>query len=131
MVAKNEREHASQWTTIVSIVSKNSCSECRVNMDKKTQEFGPNGAALNSDTMTEPLRQAYLREGAKAKAWRKRVLIYVPLGIATVAANEIFGFETVFPVLIALCVVVMLYQRFNNRRSWDSILWGLESPKDR
>jgi len=102
-----------------------------VNMDKKTQEFGPNGAVLNSDTMSEPLRQAYLREQAKSKGWRKWIILFVPLFIASQVAVKIVGFQTVFPVLMALCVVGMLYQRFVNRRSWDSILWGLESPKDR
>lgn len=102
-----------------------------MNVDKKTQEFGPNGALLNSDTMTEPLRQAYLREQAKSKGWRKSIVLFVLLFIASQVAGEIIGFQTVFAVFIALCFVVMLYQRFVNRRSWDSILWGLESHKDR
>jgi hypothetical protein len=102
-----------------------------VNIDKKTQEFGPNGAVLNSDTMTEPLRHAYLREQARSKGWRKRIILFVPLFIAVQVAVKTVGFQTVFPVVMALCVVVLLYQRFINRRSWGSILWGLESPKDR
>lgn len=107
-----------------------------MNEDKKTQEFGPNGAVLNSDTMSEPLRQAYLREQAKSNGWRKAItlkaiILFVLLLIASQVASEIIGFENSFAVLIALCVVMMLYQRFVKRRSWDSILWGLESPKDR
>ena len=106
-----------------------------MNMDKKTQEFGPNGAVLNSDTMSEPLRQAYLREQAKSKGWRKAItlkaiILFVLLLIASFVASEIFGFNAVLPVLMLFYGLTLLYQRFINRRSWDSILWGLESPKD-
>ena len=104
-------------------------------MDKKTPEFGPNGAVLNSDTMSEPLRQAYLREQAKSKRWRKAItlksiILFALLLIACFVASEIFGFNA-FLLVLMLYGLTLLYQRFVNRRSWDSILWGLESPKDR
>lgn len=101
-----------------------------MNRDVRSPEFGLNGAVLNSDTMTEPLKSAYLRERAKAKARYKWVVITVPLWIASMAASEIFGFTTVFPILMVLLVVSMLYLRFIKRRSWGSILWGLESSEN-
>ena len=88
-----------------------------MNMDKKTQEFGPNGAVLNSDTMTEPLRQKYVREEAKSKAWLRWAVFFVPLTIAAIASASVFGFATVLPILVVLSVASSLYQRFKNRRS--------------
>lgn len=97
--------------------------------EPKTPEFGYNGAVLNSDMMTESLKQDYARAADKSRAkggWA-RMLLAIWL---TIVASDVFGFETVFPVLICILVAMLLYQRFIKRRSWDSILYGIHSPKD-
>jgi hypothetical protein len=34
------------------------------------------------------------------------------------------------PILIGLLIAVLLYQRFINRRSWRSIMWGVHAPEE-
>ena len=98
--------------------------------DNRSPEFGPNGSVLNSETMSEPLKQKYVREEAKSKAWLRWAVFFVPLTIAAMASASVFGFATVLPILVVLFVASSLYQRFKNRRSWGSILWGLEASKN-
>ena len=64
------------------------------------------------------------------KAWRNWFLIFVPLSAVSLVGSSWFGFAMILPVLLALLVAVLLYQRFINRRSWRSIMWGVRAPEE-
>lgn len=66
-----------------------------------------------------------------ADAWRKWLMLTVPLALASYAASIWFGFGRVMPVLIGLLIVALLYQRIANRRSWRSIVFGLHAAENR
>jgi hypothetical protein len=83
-----------------------------VNTDTKLPEFGSNGAVLNSDAMTEQMKQKYLRAEAKSKAWHRWAVFFVPLWIAGIAASVKYGFVTVLPLMMVLLASSLLYQRF-------------------
>jgi predicted membrane metal-binding protein len=66
-----------------------------------------------------------VRRAAIVKAWRNWLLMFVPLFAVICLASAKFGFGLIFPILIGLLVAGLLYQRFVNRRSWRSIMWGV------
>jgi len=73
-----------------------------------------------SDDQNKPDRTA-----AIAKAWRNWLLMFVPILALVLASVYWLGFDTTYPLLIGLLVVTLLYQKFVNKRSWRSILWGV------
>ncbi|MEJ6709997.1 MAG: hypothetical protein QNK92_14610 [Amylibacter sp.] len=57
------------------------------------------------------------RTDAIKKAWGKWLLIFVPLFAASMVAIYFFGFSTTLPVILAILVGVILYQRFLKKRN--------------
>jgi hypothetical protein len=64
-----------------------------------------------------------------AKAWRTTILRSIPVVLASLVAIHFIGLSWVMVALIGLLFVVLLYQRFINRRSWHSIMWGVYGPE--
>jgi uncharacterized membrane protein YvbJ len=62
----------------------------------------------------------------KKKAWGKWLVIFIPAFIVAKLAIAEYGFDAVFPILIAILIAILLYQRYYKQRSWHSILWGKE-----
>ena len=61
------------------------------------------------------------------KAWLRWFVIFVPFFALIMAGAHWFGFSLIFPALIALLCAQLLYQRFINKRTWRSILWGVHA----
>ena len=64
---------------------------------------------------------------AVAKAWRNWILLFLPLFGASLAGMRWLGFGLVLAILIGLLAAVLFYQRYMNRRSWRSIMWGVHA----
>lgn len=65
------------------------------------------------------------RTDAIKKAWGKWLLMFLPLFAASMVAIYLFGLSTILPLILAILVGVILYQRFVKKRTWRSILWGV------
>jgi apolipoprotein N-acyltransferase len=65
----------------------------------------------------------------QAKAWLFWLVLFIPIfGLMWMAMSR-YGFLEVMPFLIGLLLVTLFYQRFVNKRSWNSILWGIYASK--
>lgn len=58
------------------------------------------------------------------KSWRNWLLLYVPAMALTAIANIWLDFSTIVAASLVLLCATLIYQRYVNKRSWDSILWG-------
>jgi glucose-6-phosphate-specific signal transduction histidine kinase len=58
-------------------------------------------------------------------AWLKWLLLWLPTMIVATWARPIIGLPMVMAALLVLLAATLLYQRYVNRRSWKSILWGV------
>jgi len=61
------------------------------------------------------------------KAWRRWFLLYVPFMALILLATRWLDFSIIMSALIVLLLAVLLYQSFANRRSWQSIMWGVHA----
>jgi len=82
-------------------------------------------SALGSEELALNDQERAERRRAVASAWQKWLLLFIPLFAIEMAGMYWFGFGLVMPVMLALLIAVLLYQRIINRRSWRSILWGI------
>lgn len=69
-------------------------------------------------------REELDRTKAVRMAWRYWLLRFIPLYVGSQAAIYWFGFNAVFPVIVGLLSLTLLYQRFVKKRTWYSIVWG-------
>ena len=65
------------------------------------------------------------RKALIVRAWRRWLLLFIPLFAAFLAGMQWFGAGIIMPLLIGLVIAQLLYQRFANKRSWRSIMWGV------
>jgi len=63
-------------------------------------------------------------------AWRNWLLLFVPGFAVIMVLMHWLGFYPVLPWLIGLLIAVLLYQRFVNKRTWRSIMWGVYAPDE-
>lgn len=61
------------------------------------------------------------------KAWSKWFMLFIPLGIAVALAQNRFGYIAVLPWMFGLLIVTLLYQRHVKKRTWRSILLGVQA----
>ncbi len=63
-------------------------------------------------------------------AWRRWLLLFVPSMAVSSVAIVWLGFPIVMTVLVGILLGTLLYQRYVNRRSWRSIMWGVYANDD-
>lgn len=78
-----------------------------------------------TDQKSSPERAALIR-----RAWRNWILAFVPLFALGVIGLSYFGMKAVLPVLLAVLTIALFYQRYVNKRSWHSIMWGVYATKE-
>jgi hypothetical protein len=70
------------------------------------------------------------RPSVIAKARRNWLLVFVPIFAAFMFLENWLGFNFSMLLVISLLCSVLLFQRFVNRRTWRSIMWGVYASKD-
>jgi hypothetical protein len=80
--------------------------------------------------VSEPMPEGRSRSRTVATAWDNWLLLFIPLSVVTAVMSNWFGESLIYALLICLLAGVLLYQRFVNRRSWRSILWGVHASGD-
>ena len=101
----------------------NFCAKCGTGLTEDAKFCTNCGNAI---TQIKPLAVPITETIDKKKAWGKWFLIFVPAFIVAKLAMAEYGFDAVFPVILIILITILLYQRYYNKRSWHSILWGRE-----
>ena len=70
------------------------------------------------------------RKAMISKAWWTWFLMFVPLFGTTLIAARWYGFFAVFPLLLVVLAITLIYQRRVNKRTWHSIMWGVYARKE-
>lgn len=66
-----------------------------------------------------------------ARPWRNWFLIFLPLFVVSMIGIKWLGFAVTIPLLIALLICVLLYQRYVKKRGWGAIMWGRADRDER
>ncbi|WP_347302268.1 hypothetical protein V5740_09640 [Croceibacterium sp. TMG7-5b_MA50] len=61
------------------------------------------------------------------RAWLRWLVLFTPLLALASLASIWIDFSIVMAALLVTLAGVLLYQRFVNRRSWRSIMWGVHA----
>lgn len=80
--------------------------------------------------MSEPSTSDQDGRSTVAKAWINWALRFVPFMALILIANVWIEFNLIMGALVALLGATLLYQRYVNMRSWNSILWGVHVSDD-
>ncbi len=67
------------------------------------------------------------RRAAITRAWIRWFILFVPSMMLVALASMWLDFNLIIAALIIVLVGTLLYQRYVNRRSWNSILWGVHA----
>lgn len=78
-----------------------------------------------SQTPSHDTRRAAIR-----KAWLRWTWIFVPLFAVLMIAVTYLGMGVMLPVLLLILGAVLLYQRYLNKCTWHSIIWGVYANKE-
>ncbi len=57
-------------------------------------------------------------------AWKKWLILFLPLMVVSGLATDAFGLSRTIPVLLGLLAAALIYQRYASGRTWRAILWG-------
>lgn len=76
--------------------------------------------------MDDGLKQ---RRSVILKAWGRWLVLFVPLFAATQITGPWVGFGWSMVALITVFASTLLYQRYVNKRSWRSIMWGVHAKR--
>lgn len=60
-------------------------------------------------------------------AWLRWILLCIALVATIMIASLWVEFKVIAAVLLAVLAGVLLYQRYVNKRSWRSIMWGIHA----
>ena len=80
--------------------------------------------------MAKPVQSVEGRKANASTAWRNWLLVFVLSFIVIFAASEWFGFNLILPLLAAMLVAALSYQRLINKRSWRAIMWGIHASTE-
>jgi hypothetical protein len=70
------------------------------------------------------------RRALVKRTWLQWFALWVLLMVIIMAARLWFSFTVLMGVLIATLAGVLLYQRYVNKRSWRSIMWGVHASDE-
>ena len=70
------------------------------------------------------------RRSVIMRAWTRWFVLFVPFMALIAVASVWLEFTLIMAALIILLAGTLLYQRHINRRSWNSILWGVHASDE-
>ncbi len=76
-------------------------------------------------SISEDQRRALIK-----RAWLRWVALWVPFMAIIMVATVWIDFTIIMGVLIAILASVLLYQRYANKRTWRSIMWGVYAREE-
>lgn len=60
-------------------------------------------------------------------AWLRWLVLWIPLMMLVEIAKIWVDFNVIMVIMLAVLAGTLLYQRYVNRRSWRSIMWGVHA----